>query len=527
MNRFDFRGTKKLIQFYLRHDWITRLIWLLTPALLVMTAASSYGSMFASQQELSAFVDDSILNPAVSAIHGFILSKDIAGIVAWNVKTVSLIVIAIFNILAMTKIIRGEEESGRADLLNSNMAGRQSLFASSMALCLITNIIMGILMLLSTQLCGLPLEGSLIISALMVVGGCLFASIGALTSQIANEKRTANSLGIGLMGLLYMLSFMNNLSADNNFSSYFTPFRWFFIVRPYEGNHPAFLSVAVCLVVIIGGIALYLSGRRDVGAGVINPKSGRSEALPGFGNTFALSWRLHKGALIVWTLALGVFAFGIGVVDPLVSKMLDEQLILASWMSLFGEPEEAFLSLMIYVLCLFVSAYGILTIQKMRSEEVSGRIEVLLSLPVKRFEWMLSHIMFSVIGSAFIMVVIGLCTAFGSVAGGGTAAFGKIVYMAIQKLPAILIVGGIASLLFGFLPKLSIGGSWTIYSLLILIQLLWEMALVPDILFLLSPFGQVYPTQSLTVITFVLLLAVACALYGAGLTFFKKRDIQS
>lgn len=99
--------------------------------------------------------------------------------------------------------------------------------------------------------------------------------------------------------------------------------------------------------------------------------------------------------------------------------------------------------------------------------------------------------------------------------------------MAVQKLPAIFIVGGIAALLFGLLPKISIGGSWTIYSLLILMQLLWEMALIPDAVFLLTPFGRVYPTQSVTFTTFVLLLAIACVLYGAGLSLFKRRDIQT
>jgi len=128
MNSLDFRGYRKLIRLYLRQDWITRVFWILVPALLVISGMSSYSSMFATQQELNAFVDDSILNPVVAAIHGFILSKDIPGIVVWNIKTVSLIILAIFNILAVSKIIRGEEESGRADLLNACMVGRQSLF---------------------------------------------------------------------------------------------------------------------------------------------------------------------------------------------------------------------------------------------------------------------------------------------------------------------------------------------------------------------------------------------------------------
>jgi ABC-2 type transport system permease protein len=528
MNALDFRGTGKLIRFYLRQGWITRSIWLIIPALLVISAMASYGSMFATQQELNAFVDSNILNPVVAAIHGFILSKDIPGIVVWNIKTISLIVIAIFNILAASKIIRGEEESFRADLLEAGMVGRQSLFAASLIISYVTNSLMGILLFLTMLMFGLPVGGSLAISLLIIVGGCLFASIGAFTSQLASARRTASSLGIGLMGVFYLLSFMNNLSADNNLSSYFTPFRWFFIVRPFAGNHLAFLLIAVCLVAVIAGLALYLASKRDVGAGVIHPKTGRGKASPGFNNVFALSWRMHKGLLIEWTLALGVFALGIGSADPLVSKMLSDVPKLASWMQLFGEPEEAFLSLMVYVLCLFVSAYGILTVQKMHSEETDWHIETILSTPVKRSKWMLSHVLFSIMGSAFILLVIGLCIAVGSRLGGGsTGTFGGTILMAIAKLPAVLIMAGIATLLFGFVPKLSVGVSWAIYSLFILIQLLWEMALIPDIVFLISPFGQVYPTQPLTAATFMLLLLIACALYGAGLLLFKRRDIQT
>lgn len=527
MKSLDFRGTEKLIRFYLRRGWITRVIWLLTPALLAMSAMASYGSMFASQQELNVFVDDNILNPVVAAIHGFILSKDIPGIVAWNIKTVSLVVIAIFNILAVSKIVRGEEESGRADLLESGMVGRQSLFAASMAISYGTNIVMGILLFLTMLIFGLPAGGSLTLSLLLAVGGCLFASIGAFTSQLASARRTAGSLGIGLMGLLYMMSFMNNLSADNNPFSYFTPFRWFFIVRPFEGNHLAFLLSAITFVAAIAGVALYLSGKRDVGAGAIPPKAGRSSATSGFNNVFALSWRMHRELLIAWTLALGVFSLGIGSADPLVSKMLGQLPALASWMQMFGEPEEAFLSLMIYVLCLFVSAYGILAIQNMRSEETDGRIEALLSTPVERETWMASHATFSIAGSALIMLTIGLCAAIGSAAGGGSAdAFGKIMLMSIAKLPAVLIMTGIAAFAFGLLPKVSSGLSWAVYSLFILIQLLWEMVLVPDFVFLISPFGQVYPTQPQTPASFMLLLAVACIFYGASVLFFKRRDIQ-
>ena len=75
-------------------------------------AVSSYIPMFATQQELSAFVE-SILNPAVAAIHGFILSKDIPSLVAWNIKTISLIVLGIFNILYDQNSSRRRKWPGR------------------------------------------------------------------------------------------------------------------------------------------------------------------------------------------------------------------------------------------------------------------------------------------------------------------------------------------------------------------------------------------------------------------------------
>ena len=261
---------------------------------------------------------------------------------------------------------------------------------------------------------------------------------------------------------------------------------------------------------------------------MINPKTGRIEAAPGFNNVFALSWRIQKGLLIAWVVSLGIFALGIGSVDPLVSKMLGDSPTLASWMHHFGEHEKAFLALMVYVLGLFVSAYSILAIQKMHAEETDGHLELLLSTRVKRSKWVLSHVLFSVIGSVSILLVIGLCVTVGSIAGGGNAeAFGSIARMAIVKIPAVLVMAGIATFLFGFLPKLSVGLSWAVYSLFILMQLLWEMALVPDIIFLLSPFGQVYPTQTITITTVTLLLLIAAALYWGGLLLFKRRDIQA
>lgn len=527
MGNLDFRGTGLLLRFYLRRGWVTRAFWLLTPALLAMSAVSSYIPMFATQQELSAFVDESILNPAVVAIHGFILSKDIPSLVAWNIKTISLIVLGIFNILAMTKILRGEEESGRAEILMSGMVGRQAPFAASGILCLATNVLMGLLTFATMLAFGLPAGGSLSLSLLFVVGGCLFASLGAITSQLYSAKRMASSAAIGILGAFYAISFLNNLSADNNLASYITPFRWFFIIRPFDGNHLGFLLVGVLAAAIFTAIALLLADKRDVGEGMIHPKTGRRDAAPGFRNEWALGWRQHFGSLLTWTIVLGVFSFGVGNVNTLVSGMLGEQATLASWMSMFGEPEEAFLSLMLFVFTLFVAAYGIVAAGKMHSEEADGRAEILLGTPMKRIGWMASHALFTILGPAILLTVIGCTIAVGSIISGGSAGdFLPILSKALYKLPAIWTISGIAVLLFSLLPKISGALSWSLFSLFIAIQLFWEMGILPGTAFLLTPLGQVYPTQPQTAQTFLTLSAISIVLYVAGFIGFKNRDLQ-
>jgi len=527
MENLDFRGTGQLLRFYLRRGWIKRAFWLLAPAMLVMSAVSSYIPMFATQQELAAFVDESILNPAVAAIHGFILSKDIPGLVAWNIKTVSLIILGIFNILAMTKILRGEEESSRAEILMSGMVGRQAPFAASAILCLATNILMGLLTFATMLAYGLPAGGSLALCLLFVVGGCLFASLGAITSQLYSAKRMASGAAIGILGAFYAISFLNNLSADNNLASYFTPFRWFFIIRPFDGNQMGFLLVGVLSAAVFAAIALLLANKRDVGEGMIHPKTGCRDAAPGFRNEWALGWRQHCGSLLTWAIVLGVFSFGIGNVNTLVSEMLQEQATLASWMGMFGEPEEAFLSLILFVFTLFVAAYGILAAGKMHAEEADGRAESLLGTPMKRTGWMASHVLFTVLGPAILLTVIGCAIAGGSaMSGGGAGEFLSILSKALYKLPAIWAMSGIAVLLLSLLPKIGVALSWSLFSLFIAIQLLWEMGILPDTAFLLTPLGQVYPTQPQRAQTFLILSALSIVLYAVGFIGFKNRDLQ-
>ena len=527
METFDFRGTGKLLLFYLKKGWIKRIIWLLTPALLALAGYQSYSTMFASNQELVAFVDESILNPVVAAIHGFILTKDIPGLVVWNIKTISLIVAGIFNILAMTQMTRGEEETGRTDILCSLVIGRQSQLAAASILCVGVNATMGLLLAFSMTALGMPFAGAVGMGLLITIGSSLFTALAALSSQLTASRRAASSLAIAFLGVFYTIAFFNNLTVDINISSYLTPFRWFFILRPYAENNFWILPVSVFIVLILFISALKLSARRDIGDGAIPHKTGRADAPSYLRNIWALSYRMHRGGLFSWLMVLFLFAVGIGSVDGLVADMLNDVPTLASWMNHFGAPEEAFLALMIFVLSMFIAAYGIISIQRIRAEEAEQHIDAVLSTTVTRSALMGSHMIYGFFGTMLIAFAVGLGIMLGKGMSGGLSDvnWGPLL-ASLYKLPAIWIIGGMAILFFGMLPRLSTAISWGIFSLFIALQLFWEMGLLPETAFLLSPLGHVYPTRPQTPTTFVMLTIVALILYMIGFRGFKRRDIQ-
>lgn len=221
------------------------------------------------------------------------------------------------------------------------------------------------------------------------------------------------------------------------------------------------------------------------------------------------------------------FALGIGSVDALVAEMLEGVHVLASWMSLFGEPEEAFLKLMIFVLSLFAAVYGIIAAQRIRAEESEQHVDMLLAAKTTRNSLMGSHVIFSAGGTLLITIAIGLGVVIGKAMSGGLSG-GGWVYLSssLYKLPAIWITCGIMVVLIGLLPRFSIAAGWSVFALFISLQLFYEMGILSESAFMFSPFGHVYPTRPQNFMTFILLTLVALILYIVGFTGFAKRDIQ-
>ena len=84
---------------------------------------------------------------------------------------------------------------------------------------------------------------------------------------------------------------------------------------------------------------------------------------------------------------------------------------------------------------------------------------------------------------------------------------------------------GIATLLFGFVPRFAAAGTWAALSVFFALELGWELQQINQAAFNLSPFATVHWSLQVTAAPLIGLTVIAAVLAGMGLLGLTRRDI--
>ena len=95
----------------------------------------------------------------------------------------------------------------------------------------------------------------------------------------------------------------------------------------------------------------------------------------------------------------------------------------------------------------------------------------------------------------------------------------------IARLPAVWLIASVTVFLFGFAPRLAAPVSWGLFGGLLLLEFLWEIKVVGNNVFVLSPFSWVYPGVPVLLAPIVAMLLISGVFVGLGLVYFSHRDI--
>jgi ABC-2 type transport system permease protein len=523
-----FTGTRALTRLALRLDRVRLTVWVLVIALTPAATAAQYTKLYPTEESLQQ-VKGVIDNPSLVALNGPLFGVSIGGLTAWKIGVTEFILIALMNLLTIVRHTRTEEETGRSELIAAGVVGRYALVTAALVTTTLANIAIVLVTTLGLIGTKLPVGGAFALALSIGVTGVLFAAVAAVAAQLTESARAAIGISAAVLGVAYLLRALGDTGPT--WVSWLSPIGWAMRIEPFAANRWWVLALIVALLAVFIGAAYGLAGRRDLGAGLLPQRPGPAQAAPGLRSTFALAWRLHRGILTGWVVAmllsgavLGGAAAGIGKAHLTNQKMIDLLDRLGGHKGLV----DAYLAAVFGIVGLVAAAYTVQATLRLRGEETSGRVEPLLATPTGRIRWAASHLVFAFLGTALLLVAAGL---------GGGLAYGSQVHdvggqvprllgASLVQLPAAWVFAGFGAALFGLLPRLS-SLAWAALVVCLLVLDLGILLKLNQWVVDVSPFAHVpkLPGGAVTATPLVWLSVVAVALTAAGMAGFRRRDI--
>ncbi|MEN0128833.1 MAG: ABC transporter permease [Brevundimonas sp.] len=455
-------GARPLLRVSLKHDGRMFAPWAVIATFLSVSSVLIYPVVFPDEQSRAALSAAISANPAIGLIFGpanDLMTAD--GFNAWRSLALGGLMSGLGAIFAMTRATRAQEDSGQAELLASGVMGRDSRLLAGVAMSAIGSLVVGVVAGLLTILFGGDPESSLLLAATFTATGWMFGSLAGITAQIGADSRTSNSMAVGALGTLFILSgFCYSIEAPS-WTSWVNPISWMHETKPAAGNSWAPLLLAVALSVLLVGVAFVLQGRRDFGQGMIAPKPGPARGTTR--STWRLALRINRGPFLTWTVAFIALGFVFGYFATSISDLLTSdsgvQQALASGATTPQEIASTFLRLILSMVGILASIAGIQVVLKVRSEELEDRVEPVMAGSVARHRYYGSNVLVALGYPTIFVLIAGTLIAWLASGSDLGVDFDDVFWQAVVTIPAVWTVVAVSVAVIGARPALGLA-SW-------------------------------------------------------------------
>jgi ABC-2 type transport system permease protein len=521
-------GTATVTRLIVRRDRVRIVVWVAAIAILVALTAAGVKGVLPTQAALDQAAVASNGNAAAIALNGPAQGLNtVGGEVAFQAGAMGLVVVALMSVLMIGSLTRGEEESGRLELLRSLPVGSHAPTAAATLTVAAMNVAVGAAVtqaLLGQQL---PLAGSVTFGVSLTLTGLVFTGAALVAAQITENTRVVNGDAGAVLGASFVLRAVGDIGDGT--LSWFSPIGWAQKTRPFAGERwwpfLPMLAATGCLVLAAGA----LGARRDVGAGLVPPRPGPPRASRGLGHPLGLALRLQRGSLIGWSIGLFLTGLAYGSIANSVDSFVRDNKALADVLAPSGGASltDSYLASSFAILALVGTGFAVQSTLRLRTEETSVRAEPLLATPLSRWRWAMSHLAVAFGGAVVVLVVAGLGVGVGYGFGGGDLGrLPALVGDAVAYAPALWLVVGLTVALVGLAPR-AVVLAWAFLAVCLVVGLLGRVLKVPGWLMALSPFQHVpqLPAADLSIMSLAVLTAIAAALTWAGLAGLRRRDI--
>lgn len=524
-------GLRHAARLAIRRDRLRIALWSVGTVGLVAATGSSITALYGTQAQLDQYAQLMADNAAltVQAGPGYGLGSPTIGAVIMNELGIwTIIAIGLMNVFIAVRHTRTEEESGRSELTRAAPVGRYTATTAAFTVATISNLVIVVGIVTTLLLYGLPVPGSLAFGLALLGAGSVFAGVGLVAAQVATGSRTALAIGGGVLAGSFVLRAVGDVGSGH--LSWFSPLGWAQAIRAFADERWWVIGLPAGATVLLVALAVRLEARRDFGAGLVVPRSGRTHATPRLATPLALATRLQRGMIIGWMVGLGLMGLFYGIVADQAETIIEDNPEMDDFFAQLGSASitDAFLATSVLMLALITSGFTISSVLRMRTEELAGRVDPILCTPSSRAEWATSHLLIAAAGTVAVVGTAGTATGLGFAA--VTGDLGQIPTMlaaSLVQVPALWVMGGAAMLLYSITPKRA-PAAWLALVGALVVGLLGSLLDLPAWSQNLSPFHHVpaLPAEPFTPWPILSLLGVAAMLITMGLLTLRRRDMS-
>jgi ABC-2 type transport system permease protein len=526
-----FTGTTQLMKIGLRRDRFMIPIWVYALAASAIGTAFSYRGLYktlASRLEFAAGVRS---NGSTLALYGHVYSSGtVGGLTAWRFVGIGATLASILSVLLVVRHTRADEESGRLELVSSGAVGRGAPLAGGLLIAAVAQLTLAVLTMIGLTVVGQPWSGSVEFGLAWLGTALVFAAVAAVTAQLSESARAANTLAMSVLGAAYLLRAIGD--AGPSWVSWLSPVGWAQQVRPYADDRWWVLAVPVAASAVLTAVAFRLAARRDVGTGLVPIRPGPAVGDRRLSSPLALAWRLQRATVVSWTVGFAIYGAAIGGIADGVGALVNSSSGTRDIIVRMGGRHgliDAFLATVMGILGIAAAAFVVQSLLRLRSEESAQRAEIVLAGAVSRSRWVASHVVVAVSGSALMLAAGGLAAGIthGVRAHDLAGQLPRVLAGAVIQLPAVWVLAGAVLLLYGVLPRVVAAAAWALLGVFLLLGQLGPVLRLPGWALDASPFTHLpkLPGSTVVVLPLATLVIVAVVLAAVGMTGAARRDI--
>ncbi len=504
----------------------------------IASSAWSYSSIYKTQAQREALAATFGNNKATIALFGPAPAlQTVGGFTVFKVSMTLMIVGAIWGLLTSSRLLRGEEDAGRWDILLSGGTTRGGAALQALGGFAVSALVLWTLTSLITSIAGvsskvdIALGPALFFALALVSPAVMFLAVGALTSQFAPTRRQAAGYAAAVLGLTYCLRMVGDAGVGLQWLSWLSPLGWCERLAPVTESNPWPLLLIGGFTILVGGAAVRLAASRDVGSSVFPDRRDRPADLRLLDSALALSVRLTWSVAVAWLAALAVFGLLLGLVakgagDTLSGSSLRETF---DKLGATGGGVGAYLGVTFLIVSVLVAFVATGQIGSARSEESEGRLDHLIVRPLSRVRWLSGRLCLALVLLVTAGLLAGVCTWVGAATQHSGVGVDSVVGAGLNAvIPAVLLLG-LGALFLGFWPRAASIALYTVVAWSLLVELVGGIGAVSHWLLDTSVFHHVASAPAVPPNwgTDAVLAGIGLIAAMVGLLGFRRRDLVS